>query len=180
MKYPLMLKPTWQGQFSRSWRVPVNPEVPINPKDSKTYKLRYVAFAQKSVMEVDAETLAALLPDLGKALCVAKFDEKGRPKPDWDKTERLQYGEPVETVFVDLPPVVVEDCETVDSPILLEESEIPAKYHQALKKNNLHDLDGIGLYLENHPDLLALEGIGKTANKEILEALEKHKAPSEG
>lgn len=158
MNYYLMTRPTWQGSFART------------VGDSK------IQFDLGESVEVTADALSSLLPDVGKALVVAKFDDKGRPKPDWDKTQRLVDGESVDDVFADAPPVVDEG--EADEPISLQDSLIPKTYHSALKKNNLHTLQGIALYLESHDDLRGLDGIAETGNKEILEALEAHAEPA--
>lgn len=154
MKYHLMVRPTWQGAFRRGALV----------------------FELGESVEVTQQQLESMLSDVGKALCVAKHDDKGRPKPDWDKTNRLTEGEDIANVFADLPPVV-ESLSFDEEPISLEDSLIPKKHHTALKKANLHNLEGIAAYLENHDDLTGIHGIAEAANKEILEALEAHSEP---
>ena len=163
-RYPVMLRPTWQGSFSRTIR---------NEKNEPVDRL---TFEHNVPRNCTGHELAALLSDVGKSLCIARFDEKGRPKPDWDKTQRLIDGESMEEVFADAPPIVGAFGD--ENAIPIEESLIPKKHHSALKKNQLPTLESIAIYLEEHETLAGLKGINEKAHEEIVEALQVHAEPA--
>lgn len=170
LTYSVMLKPTWQGVFSRTIQVAIG---------GGKFFVERLQFAHNEPVECTAEQLTSLRSDIGKSLCVARFDDKGRPRPDWDKTQRLVEGERIEDVFADAPPIVTGPPAAEEDAFPIEESLIPEKYHSLLKKHQLPTLQSIALYLENHDDLRALDGVGEKANKEILEALEAHNEDGE-
>ena len=180
MKYHVMAKPTWQGIFRRAG----------------------IEFAPKVPCQLERLDFLAVIDDIGKALVLVKFDEKGRPRPDWDRTQQLaaavkrikavaamlvreergeyigrNLGEFLSDFFPPLP--IVEEPAGEGEPIPLEESAIPPKFHKALKAANLHDLDAIGVYLENHEDLTAIPNIGKHSSDEIVAWLERHLEPEQ-
>jgi hypothetical protein len=159
--FHLMLKPSWQGGFGRT--------VTVNNITQR------MTFAPETPVSVSAEELEQLRNDIGRALCVAKFDEKHRPKPDWDKTQRLMDGDSADDVFADEPPVVVNEDQSPGLPI--EESLIPEKHHAALKSVELHTLEAIDEYISGGGKLTDIHGIGDAIAAEITEAMEAHAEP---
>lgn len=162
--YSVMLHPGWEsGLFGRTV--------------SGEERSQRMTFQATQPVQVEAWELEFLRADIGKALVIAKYDEKQRPYPDWDKTSRIHDGEAIEDVFADEPPVV----ETVDGSdeITIEESRIPEKYHAALKSVNLNTLEAIDGYLSGGGKLTEIKGIGEPSAKEIMEALESHAAPEQ-
>lgn len=153
--FQVMLRPNWPGHFRRT--------VTVGDKDNQ-HSTR-LDFEPGDAVSVAEETLLALVEsgDIGAALCLGRLDEAGRCRPDWDGTQRLKDGEPLESVF----------AEPADD-LAVAESLIPGEIHGPLKEAGLLTLTQIDDYLKAGKKLSDLKGIGDSSEKKVLEALELH------
>ena len=85
----VMLRPNWPGNFTRT----ITERKTIASGKKKTLVeevLRRVVFAPGQPVEVTDRELAALKPDLGKAIFEVERDAKGRPRLLEPQTEETQ------------------------------------------------------------------------------------------